>query len=61
MFSCFQILQDRARKLERDGKNSPDFCHFAITMGLARDILAAKGREDIVQAMSSDTKRVPFE
>lgn len=55
------ILQDRARKLKLDGKISPNLCRFAMAMRLVRDILTSKSREDTVQMMSSDIKKVPFE
>ena len=54
-------LESRASGLNIDRKIFPDQCRFKIAMRLVRDILATKATDDIVQALSLDTRRVPFE
>jgi hypothetical protein len=55
------VLEKRAQKLDLDQVLDPDQCRFDMAIRFIRDILAGKSARDIMQAMSSDTKRVPFE
>ena len=55
------VLERRAQKLDLDQIRDPDQYRFDMAIRFVQDILAGKSARDIMQAMSSDTKRVPFE
>jgi hypothetical protein len=55
------VLEKRAQKLDLDRVLDPDQYRFDMAIRFIQDILAGKSARDIMQAMSSDTKRVPFE
>ena len=57
------FLGRRAQKLDLDLDQDldPGQCRFDMAIRFIQDILAGKSARDIMQAMSSDTKRVPFE
>jgi hypothetical protein len=55
------VLEKRAQKLDLDQVLDPDQCRFNMAIRFIWDILAGKSVRDIMQALSSDTKRVAFE
>ena len=55
------VLEKSAQRLDIDQVLDPDQYRFDMAIRFIRDILAGKSARDIMQALSSDTKRVPFE
>src|SRR5256714_6298509 len=55
------FLGRRAQKLDLDQDLDPGQCRFDMAIRLIQDILAGKSARDIMQATSSDAKKVPFE
>ena len=55
------FLGRRAQELDLDQDLDPGQCRFDMAIRFIHDILAGKSVRDIMQATSSDAKKVPFE